>query len=157
MKLSHSLGLSAFSLCAGLAIASGGFANDTGKIISMLGMGALPASFITYFVADTKSQRLLNDAESKNEEAGKTLHKVIKEFDNCKSSLATVNSQLESLKLMPKAGVRLKLAPRNLQTGPGPFLASLVNEQRTGLRSLTLGFSFLKRRRRKSNQTWALL
>ncbi|MHC5722565.1 MAG: hypothetical protein ACYT04_24250 [Nostoc sp.] len=98
MKLSHSLGLSAFSLCAGLAIASGGFANDTAKIISMLGVGALPASFITYFVADTKSQKLLNDAESKNQKAGETLHKVIKEFDNCKSRLATVNSQLESLK-----------------------------------------------------------
>jgi len=58
----------------------------------------LPASFITYFVADTKSQRLLNNAESKNEQAGQTLHKVIKEFDNCKSRLASVNSQLESLK-----------------------------------------------------------
>ena len=98
MKLSHSLGLSAFGLCAGLAIASGGLANDTAKVISMLGVGALPASFITYFVADTKSQKLLNDAESNNQKAGETLHKVIKEFDNCKSRLATVNSQLESLK-----------------------------------------------------------
>ena len=98
MKLSHSLGLSAFGLCAGLAFASGGFTNDTVKVISMLGVGALPASFISYLVADTKSQRLLNDAESKNEQAGQTLHKVIKEFDNCKSRLVTVTSQLESLK-----------------------------------------------------------
>ncbi|MDZ7970394.1 MAG: hypothetical protein RM368_36615 [Nostoc sp. DedSLP03] len=98
MKLSHGLGLSAFSLCAGLAIASGGFTNDTAKIISMLGVGALPASFITYFIADTKSQRLLNDAESKNKKAGETLHKVIREFDNCKSRLATVSSQLETVK-----------------------------------------------------------
>ena len=98
MRLSHSLGLSAFSLCAGLAIASGGFTNDIAKVISMLGVGALPASFITYFIADTKSQRLLNDAESKNQKAGETLHKVIREFDNCKSRLATVNSQLETVK-----------------------------------------------------------
>jgi len=76
MRLSHSLGLSAFSLCAGLVVASGG-ANDIAKVISMLSMGALPASLITYFIADTKSQRLLNDAESKNEQTGKTLHKII--------------------------------------------------------------------------------
>ncbi|MHC5779911.1 hypothetical protein [Nostoc sp.] len=98
MRLSHSLGLSAFSLCAGLAVASGGFTNDIAKVISMLGVGALPASFITYFIADTKSQRLLNDAESKNEQAGQTLHNVIREFDNCKSRLTTVNSQLETVK-----------------------------------------------------------
>lgn len=98
MRLSHSLGLSAFSLCAGLAVASGGFTNDIAKLISMLGVGALPASFITYFIADTKSQRLLNDAESKNEQAGQTLHKVIREFDSCKSRLATVTCILESLK-----------------------------------------------------------
>ncbi|MBD2527466.1 hypothetical protein [Nostoc sp. FACHB-133] len=98
MRLSHSLGLSAFSLCAGLAIASGGFINDIAKIISMLGVGALPASFITYFIADTKSQRLLNDAESKNKKAGETLHKIIRDFDTCKSKLTNANSQLESLK-----------------------------------------------------------
>ncbi|MHC5760769.1 hypothetical protein [Nostoc sp.] len=98
MRLSHSLGLSAFSLCAGLAFASGGFTNDTAKVISMLGVGALPASFITYFLADTKSQRLLNDAESKNKKAGETLHKIIREFDTCKSKLANASSQLESLK-----------------------------------------------------------
>lgn len=98
MRLSHTLGLSAFSLCAGLAVASGGFTNDIAKVISMLGVGALPASFITYFIADTKSQRLLNDAESKNKKAGETLHKIIREFDNCKSKLANASSQLESLK-----------------------------------------------------------
>ncbi|MBD2730740.1 hypothetical protein H6G96_31590 [Nostoc sp. FACHB-892] len=98
MRLSHSLGVSAFSLCAGLAIASGGFTNDIAKIISMLGVGALPASFITYFIADTKSQRLLNDAESKNQKAGETLHKIIRDFDTCKSKLTNASSQLESLK-----------------------------------------------------------
>ena len=98
MKLSHSLGLSAFSLCAGLAVASGGFTNDIAKLISMLGVGALPASFITYFVADTKAQRLINDAESKNKQAGETLHKVIREFDNCNQKLVTVSSQLETVK-----------------------------------------------------------
>jgi hypothetical protein len=98
MRLSHSLGLSAFSLCAGLAVASGGFTNDTAKIISMLGVGALPASFITYFIADTKSQRLLNDAESKNQKAGETLHKIIRDFDTCKSKLANVTSLLETVK-----------------------------------------------------------
>lgn len=98
MKLSHGLGLSAFSLCAGLAIASGGFTNDTAKIISMLGLGALPASFITYFVADTKAQGLINDAESKNKQAGETLHKIIREFDSCKKKLTTVSSQLETVK-----------------------------------------------------------
>ncbi|MHC5854912.1 hypothetical protein [Nostoc sp.] len=98
MRLSHSLGLSAFSLCAGLAVASGGFTNDIAKVISMLGVGALPASFITYFIADTKSQRLLNDAESKNKKAGETLHKVIREFDNCKLKLTNVSSQLETVK-----------------------------------------------------------
>lgn len=98
MRLSHSLGLSAFSLCAGLVVASGGFTNDIAKIISMLGVGALPASFITYFIADTKSQRLLNDAESKNKKAGETLHKIIRDFDTCKSKLTNANSQLESLK-----------------------------------------------------------
>ena len=87
MRLSG-LGLSAFSLCAGLVVASGGFTNDIAKVMSMLGVGALPASFITYFIADTKSQRLLNDAESKNQKAGETLHKVIREFDTCKSKLA---------------------------------------------------------------------
>ncbi|MEW6499075.1 MAG: hypothetical protein AB1589_42305, partial [Cyanobacteriota bacterium] len=64
----------------------------------MLGVGALPASFITYFVADTKSQRLLNEAESKNQKAACTLHKVIREFDNCKSKLANISSQLETVK-----------------------------------------------------------
>ncbi|MFS0520040.1 hypothetical protein ACEYW6_35865, partial [Nostoc sp. UIC 10607] len=98
MRLSYSLGLSAFSLCAGLAVASGGFTNDIAKVISMLGVGALPASFITYFIADNKSQRLLNDAESKNEQAGKTLHKIIRDFDTCKSKLTNASSQLESLK-----------------------------------------------------------
>ncbi len=98
MKLSHSLGLSAFSLCASFVVASGGFTNDIAKVISMLGVGALPASFITYFIADTKSQRLLNDAESKNKKAGETLHKVIREFDNCKSKLANVTSLLETVK-----------------------------------------------------------
>lgn len=98
MRLSYSLGLSAFSLCAGLVVASGGFTNDISKLISMLGVGALPASFITYFIADTKSQRLLNDAESKNEQAGKTLHKIIRDFDTCKSKLTNASSQLESLR-----------------------------------------------------------
>ncbi|MBC1277135.1 hypothetical protein GNF10_14515 [Nostoc sp. UCD121] len=98
MRLSYSLGLSAFSLCAGLAVASGGFTNDIAKVISMLGVGALPASFITYFIADNKSQRLLNDAESKNEQAGKTLHKIIRDFDTCKSKLTNASSQLESLR-----------------------------------------------------------
>ncbi|MHC5824055.1 MAG: hypothetical protein ACYT04_51530, partial [Nostoc sp.] len=98
MKLSQKIGLSAFGLCVGLAIASGGFTNDTAKIISMLGVGALPASFITYFIADTKSQRLLNDAESKNQKAGETLHKIIRDFDTCKSKLANVTSQLETVK-----------------------------------------------------------
>ncbi|MCC5620814.1 hypothetical protein [Nostoc sp. CHAB 5715] len=98
MKLSQKLGLSAFSLCVGLAIASSGFKTDTVKLISILGLGALPASFITYLVTDSKSQKLLNDAENKNKKAGETLTKVLREFDTCKSKLATVNSQLESLK-----------------------------------------------------------
>ncbi|MBG1268098.1 hypothetical protein [Nostoc sp. WHI] len=98
MKLSHSLGLSAFGLCAGLAFASGGFANDTAKIISMLGVGALPASFISYLVADTKSQRLLNEAEGKNKKAGETLHKIIRDSDTCKSKLANLSSQLDTVK-----------------------------------------------------------
>lgn len=98
MRLSHSLGLSAFSLCAGLVVVSGGFTNDIAKLISMLGVGALPASFITYFIADTKSQRLLNDAESKNQKAGETLHKIIRDFEACKSKLANASTQLESLK-----------------------------------------------------------
>ncbi len=98
MKLSHGLALSAFSLCAGLAVASGGFSNNTAKIVSMLGVGALPASFITYLVTDSKSQKLLNDAESKNIKAGETLTKVIREFDNCKKKLTTIHSQLETVK-----------------------------------------------------------
>ncbi|QHG21074.1 hypothetical protein [Nostoc sp. ATCC 53789] len=98
MRLSHSLGLSAFSLCAGLLVASRGFTNDIAKLISMLGVGVLPASFITYFIADTKSQRLLNDAESKNKKAGETLHKVIREFERSKSKLANVTSLLETVK-----------------------------------------------------------
>ncbi|MFS0519784.1 hypothetical protein ACEYW6_34510 [Nostoc sp. UIC 10607] len=98
MKLSHGLGLSAFSLCAGLVVASGGFTNDIAKVMSMLGVGALPASFITYLIADTKSQKLLNDAESKNQKAGETLHKIIRDFERSKSKLANASSQLESLK-----------------------------------------------------------
>lgn len=98
MKAIHGLGLGIFGFCTGLAFASGGFTNDTAKLISILGVGAFPASFITYLVADTKSQRLLNHAENKNDQAGQTLHKIIREFDNCKSKLATVSSQLESLK-----------------------------------------------------------
>ncbi|MBD2249493.1 hypothetical protein [Nostoc sp. FACHB-888] len=98
MKQIHGLGVGVFGLCTGLAIASGGFTNNIAKLISILGVGALPASFITYFIADTKSQRLLNDAESKNEQAGQTLHKVIREFERSKSRLSTANSQIESLK-----------------------------------------------------------
>lgn len=98
MKAIHGLGLGVFGFCTGLAFASGGFTNDTAKLISMLGIGALPASFITYLVADTKSQRLLTHAESKNEQAGQTLHKIIRDFERSKSRLATVTSQLESLK-----------------------------------------------------------
>ncbi|MBD2731875.1 hypothetical protein H6G96_37805 [Nostoc sp. FACHB-892] len=98
MKPIHGLGVGVFGLCTGLAIASGGFTNGTAKLISILGMGAFPASFITYFIADTKSQRLLNDAESKNEQAGQTLHKVTREFERSKSRLSTANSQIESLK-----------------------------------------------------------
>ncbi|MBG1271040.1 hypothetical protein [Nostoc sp. WHI] len=98
MKAIHGLGLGVFGFCTGLAFASGGFTNGTAKLISMLGVGALPASFITYLVADTKSQRLLNHAENKNEQAGQTLHKIIREFERSKSRLATVSSQLESLK-----------------------------------------------------------
>ncbi|MEH2238739.1 hypothetical protein [Nostoc sp.] len=37
---------------------------------------------------------------------------------------------------MQKAGGRLKLAPRNLQTGLGLYRASLVNELLTALKSL---------------------
>ncbi|RCJ32049.1 hypothetical protein A6769_28805 [Nostoc punctiforme NIES-2108] len=98
MKAIHRLGLGVFGFCTGLAFASGGFTNDTAKLISMLGIGALPASFITYLVADTKSQRLLTHAESKNEQAGQTLHKIIRDFERSKSRLATVASELESLK-----------------------------------------------------------
>lgn len=98
MKLSQQLGLSAFGLCVGLAIASSSFKTDTVKLISILGLGALPASFITYLVTDSKSQKLLNDAENKNKKAGETLTKVLREFDTCKSKLANVSTQLESLK-----------------------------------------------------------
>jgi DNA-directed RNA polymerase subunit RPC12/RpoP len=96
--LSQKIGLSAFGLCVGLAIASSSFKTDTVKLISILGLGALPASFITYLVTDSKSQKLLNDAENKNKKAGETLTKVLREFNTCKSKLATVSSQLESLK-----------------------------------------------------------
>ncbi|AVH68288.1 hypothetical protein [Nostoc sp. 'Peltigera membranacea cyanobiont' N6] len=96
--LSQKLGLSAFGLCVGLAIASSGFKTNTAKLISILGLGALPASFITYLVTDSKSQKLLNDAENKNKKAGETLTKVLREFDTCKSKLANVSTQLESLK-----------------------------------------------------------
>ena len=98
MKLSHGLGLSAFSLCSIIAIVSGGFTNNTAKTVSMLGVGALPASFISYLVTDSKSQKLLNDAESKNKQAGETLHKIIREFDNCKKKLVTFSSQLETVR-----------------------------------------------------------
>jgi hypothetical protein len=98
MKISQKLGLSAFGLCVGLAIASSSFKTDTAKLISILGLGALPASFVTYLVTDSKSQKLLNDAENKNKKAGETLTKVLREFDTCKSKLAAVNSQLEALK-----------------------------------------------------------
>jgi ssDNA-binding Zn-finger/Zn-ribbon topoisomerase 1 len=98
MKPVYGFGLGAFGLCAGLAVASGGFANDTAKLISLLAVGALPASFVTYLAADTRAQRLINEAENKTKKAGETLHKVIRDFDNCKSKLATLNSQLEALK-----------------------------------------------------------
>lgn len=98
MRLSHSLVLSAFSLCAGLAVASGGFTNDIAKLISMLGVGALPASFITYLVTDSKAQKLLNDAEDKNKKAGETLHKIIRDFERSKSKSANVTSLLKTVK-----------------------------------------------------------
>ncbi len=98
MKVIHGLGLGAFGLCAGLAVASGGFTSDKAKLISILGMGAFPASFITYLVIDTKAQKLINKAESQTKKAGDTLHQVIREFDNCKGNLATVSSQLETVK-----------------------------------------------------------
>jgi predicted RNA-binding Zn-ribbon protein involved in translation (DUF1610 family) len=98
MKPAYSFGLSAFGLCAGLAIASGGFANDTAKLISILGVGALPASFITYLVVDTRAQRQINNALDKTKKAGETLHKVIRDCDNCKSNAAILHQQITQLK-----------------------------------------------------------
>jgi predicted RNA-binding Zn-ribbon protein involved in translation (DUF1610 family) len=95
MKPLHGLGLGAFGLCAGLLFSSG--INDTSKLIAMGAAGAIPASFITYLMVDTKAQKMVNEAESKTKKAGETLHKVVRDFDTCKAKLPKLTSQLQSL------------------------------------------------------------
>lgn len=85
----------------GLLIASLGIA--TGLVISLSKsdnlklLAAIPASFITYLVSDTKAQKLINKAEDKLKNAGNTLHKVIRDFDTCKAESLKLFNQLQQL------------------------------------------------------------
>lgn len=97
MKPIHGLSLSAFTLCAGLVF-SKGFTNDIAKLVSMAAIGAIPTGFITYLVTDTRAQKLINQAESQTEKSGQTLHKVIRDYENSKSSVVALDQLLSQLK-----------------------------------------------------------
>ncbi|MBD2415946.1 hypothetical protein FACHB389_30215 [Nostoc calcicola FACHB-389] len=96
MKPIHGLVFGGLGVSVGLAIAYSNI--DQSKLVTMAAVGAIPASFITYLITDTKAQKLINKAQKQTNQAGNTLHKVVKDFDNCKANLATVSSQLEQLK-----------------------------------------------------------
>lgn len=98
MKPIHGLGLGVFGLCAGLIFSSSGCANDTAKLVSMGLIGALPASFITYLISDTRAQKLINATEDKLKNAGNNLHKVIGDCNTCKNKSASLINELEILK-----------------------------------------------------------
>ena len=94
MKLSTSISLSVASLCAGFLLSSAGLKSN----VALAAAAAVPTAFISYLVTDSKAQGKVNAALETNRKAGETLHKVIRDFDDCKSRLATVNCQLENLK-----------------------------------------------------------
>ncbi|MEA5516562.1 transposase-like zinc-binding domain-containing protein [Nodularia sp. UHCC 0506] len=94
MKLSTSISLSVASLCAGFLLSSSGLKSN----VALAAAAAIPTAFVTYLAVDSKAQSKINQALETNRKAGVTLHKVIRDFDSCKSRLATVTAQLEDLK-----------------------------------------------------------
>jgi chromosome segregation ATPase len=94
MKLSTTISLSVASLCAGFLLSSAGLKSN----IALAAATALPTAFITYLVSDSKAQAKVNESLKLREQAGKTLHKSINDFNDCKSRLGKVSGELESLK-----------------------------------------------------------
>lgn len=96
MKTGYSIGLGLLGLGAGLAISTSDI--DKSKLLTMTAIGAIPASFITHLIVDTRAQRLINSAEDKLKNAGGNLHKVIKECQHCESEANTLVKQLQQLR-----------------------------------------------------------
>jgi len=94
MKLSTSISLSVASLCAGFLLSSAGLKSN----IALAAASAVPTAFVTYLAVDSKAQGKVNAALETNRKAGETLHKVIRDFDDCKGRLGKVTAQLEELK-----------------------------------------------------------
>jgi hypothetical protein len=94
MKLSTSISLSVASLCTGFLISSAGPKSN----IALAAAAAVPTAFVTYLAVDSKAQGKVNAALETNRKAGETLHKVIRDFDDCKGRLGKVTAQLEELK-----------------------------------------------------------
>ncbi|MBD2255608.1 hypothetical protein [Nostoc parmelioides] len=98
MKPIHGFSLTALGLFAGLAISSKAYSDDIAKLISIGLLGAIPATFITHLIVDTRAQRLINTAEDKLKNAGSNLHKVIRYCDGYRSQSTKLVEELQHLK-----------------------------------------------------------
>lgn len=98
MKIIHILSLSTFSFCAGLVVGSKDFSNDITKLTTMVAIGAIPSSFITYLITDAKAQKLINQSANQIQSMSKTLNKVICECDNYKNTATILHQQNIQLK-----------------------------------------------------------
>ncbi|HEY9799250.1 MAG TPA: hypothetical protein V6D25_02745 [Leptolyngbyaceae cyanobacterium] len=96
MKTVYSVGLGLLGLGVGLAISTSNI--DKSKLLTMAAVGAIPASFITHLIVDTRAQRLINAAEDKLKNAGSNLHKVISQCQHCESEANTLREQLIQLR-----------------------------------------------------------
>ncbi|MBD2505452.1 transposase-like zinc-binding domain-containing protein [Anabaena azotica] len=92
MKTSYSVGLGLLGLGIGLAVSTSNI--DKSKLLTMAAVGAIPASFITHLIVDTRAQRLINAAEDKLKNAGRNLHKVIGQCQSCEHEANTLVKQL---------------------------------------------------------------
>ncbi|MFO5492358.1 MAG: hypothetical protein ACLBM6_07390, partial [Cuspidothrix sp.] len=107
-SINLALGSATVGILAGVVICSGQIKDDLVKFIGIAGLAALPASFITYLIVDTKAQNKISKSEKYYQASSDNLLKTVKQLDTVTKQNVELVSELAELETIKQAFGQLK-------------------------------------------------
>ncbi|MTJ15272.1 hypothetical protein FJR11_22450 [Anabaena sp. UHCC 0187] len=102
-SINLALGSVTVGILAGVVICSGQIKDDFTKFVGIAALAALPASFITYLIVDTKAQKKIEESDKYYQASADNLMKTLNQLDTVKKQNTGLVNELAELETTKQA------------------------------------------------------